>query len=55
VWLCHLSDDNNRPEIALQTVERALQVYGYQRGVEVEVDALKRQVAMKFEIDLNAE
>lgn len=42
IWLCHLSEDNNRPEVALQTVcerltERRLLIDG-----KPEVEALKR-------------
>ena len=52
VFLCHLSNDNNRPEIACYTMTRALQDLGLtvgdgsnapdQRGRDIQVYALPR-------------
>lgn len=42
VWLCHLSQDNNRPEIAYQTVEFALQSKGIKVGKDVLLKTLNR-------------
>lgn len=42
IWLCHLSKDNNHPELALKTVELALRDQGILVGKELEVTALKR-------------
>lgn len=42
IWLCHLSKDNNHPELALKTVELALRDQGILLGKELEVTALKR-------------
>jgi phosphoribosyl 1,2-cyclic phosphodiesterase len=42
IWLCHLSKDNNHPELACKTVEMALKQQGVQRGKDIEVVALKR-------------
>ena len=44
VWLCHLSDENNHPELAKKTVEQALASYGILAGVDFQVDVLKRKV-----------
>lgn len=42
VWLCHLSQENNHPELARKTVEMALQQHG--RG-DITVDVLRRNTA----------
>lgn len=42
LWLCHLSRENNHPELALKTVELALREKGIAVGKDVEVCALKR-------------
>lgn len=42
VWLCHLSKDNNHPELAYKTVEYALHCKGIIVGKDIEVTALKR-------------
>lgn len=42
VFLCHLSKDNNHPELALKTVELALRSGGALVGKDVQVVALKR-------------
>lgn len=44
VWLCHLSRDNNHPELAYKTVEMAMSRYGIRIGKDVNVTALKRTV-----------
>lgn len=44
VWLCHLSDENNHPELAKKTVEQVLASYGILAGVDFQVDVLKRKV-----------
>lgn len=43
VWLCHLSQDNNRPELALQAVTQALTEAGYPVGRGLSVDVLPRR------------
>lgn len=43
-WLCHLSDENNHPELAKKTVEQVLASYGIIAGVDFEVDVLKRKI-----------
>jgi len=42
IWLCHLSQDNNRPEIACQTVEKALAEKGCKVGKNIRLEALSR-------------
>ena len=43
VWLCHLSEENNHPELARKTVEMILRGYGIVPGVDFELDVLKRK------------
>lgn len=42
IWLCHLSGENNHPEIAYKTVEYALRGVGIIPGRDVQLTALKR-------------
>jgi len=42
VWLCHLSKDNNHPELAYKTVEMAMRQYGIRIGKDLNLTALKR-------------
>jgi phosphoribosyl 1,2-cyclic phosphodiesterase len=42
IWLCHLSKDNNHPELACKTVEMAMGQYGIRVGKDVNLMALKR-------------
>ena len=44
VWLCHLSEENNHPELARKTVEQVLRSYGIVTGLDFGLDVLKRQV-----------
>ena len=44
VWLCHLSEENNHPELARKTVASILRSYGIIPGVDFEVDVLRRVV-----------
>ncbi len=43
VWLCHLSEENNHPELAKKTYETVLREYGLIVGVDFQVDVLKRK------------
>ncbi len=43
VWLCHLSEDNNHPELARKTVDHILRGCGIVPGVEFNLDVLKRK------------
>lgn len=42
VWLCHLSEENNHPELARKTVESTLRSHGVVVGKDIELDVLKR-------------
>ena len=42
VWLCHLSEENNHPELARKTVEATLRSYGIVIGKDLQLDVLKR-------------
>lgn len=42
IWLCHLSKDNNHPELAYKTVEWELRQHGVIAGKDVQLCALKR-------------
>ncbi len=43
VWLCHLSEENNHPELARKTVDSILRGYGIVPGVDFQLDVLKRR------------
>lgn len=42
VWLCHLSEENNHPELARKTVETVLRSYGIIVGKDLQLEVLKR-------------
>lgn len=42
IWLCHLSRENNHPDLALKTVELRMKQAGISVGKDVEICALKR-------------
>ncbi len=44
VWLCHLSQENNHPELARKTVEAVLRSYGIVVGKDITLEVLKRTV-----------
>lgn len=44
IWLCHLSKDNNHPELAYKTVEWKLRNKGIIVGKDVQLSALKRSM-----------
>lgn len=44
VWLCHLSEENNHPELARKTVETVLRSHGVIPGVDLQLEVLKRTV-----------
>ncbi len=43
VWLCHLSEENNHPVLALKTIEQVLRSYGIVMGKDFVVEDLKRK------------
>ncbi|KAA6344921.1 putative metallo-hydrolase YycJ [termite gut metagenome] len=52
IWLCHLSKNNNRPELAHKTVEDKLKEKGIILGRDVQLDVLERcAVSGPYEID----
>ncbi|MBO4672859.1 MAG: MBL fold metallo-hydrolase [Bacteroidaceae bacterium] len=44
VWLCHLSEENNHPELARKTVETIMRSYGIIAGVDFTLDVLRRKI-----------
>ncbi len=50
IWLCHLSKDNNHPELAYKTVELKLRNKGVIIGKDVNLVALKRSVPSELYI-----
>lgn len=42
VWLCHLSEENNHPELARKTVETILRSFGIIPGKDLELEVLRR-------------
>ena len=44
VWLCHLSEENNHPELARKTVETILRAHGIVVGKDLQLEVLKRTV-----------
>lgn len=43
VWLCHLSEENNHPELARKTVSSILRSYGIIDGVDFKLEVLRRK------------
>lgn len=43
VWLCHLSEENNHPELARKTVETHLRSFGIIAGTDFQLDVLRRK------------
>lgn len=53
VWLCHLSEENNHPELARKTVEAVLRSYGLVAGSDFQLTVLNRQTPTGvFELDI---
>ena len=50
IWLCHLSKDNNHPELAYKTVEWKLKNKGVIVGKDVQLLALKRNTPSELYI-----
>ena len=44
VWLCHLSEENNHPELARKTVEFHLRSYGIIAGTDFKLEVLRRLI-----------
>lgn len=43
VWLCHLSEENNHPELARKTIEHILRSFGIIPGKDFMLDVLRRK------------
>ena len=50
IWLCHLSKENNHPELAYKTVEYILKSKGILVGKDVHVATLKRSTPSEFHV-----
>ena len=50
IWLCHLSKDNNHPELAYKTVEFILRGKGICVGKDVQLAALKRNTPSEYKV-----
>lgn len=48
VWLCHLSEENNHPELARKTVEAVLRQHGIIPGLDFQLDVLRRRSPSEF-------
>lgn len=48
--VCHLSEENNHPELARKTYESVLREYGLIVGVDFQVDVLRRKQASELMI-----
>jgi len=44
VWLCHLSEENNHPELAKKTVDSHLRSFGIIAGKDFRLEVLRRKV-----------
>ena len=42
IWLCHLSEENNHPELAYKAVTMEFSQYGIIAGKDVQLNVLKR-------------
>ena len=52
VWLCHLSEENNHPELARKTVEQILRSKGIVVGKDFGLEVLKRKTPSEiFKLD----
>ncbi|KAA6347745.1 putative metallo-hydrolase YycJ [termite gut metagenome] len=56
IWLCHLSINNNTPELAYETVGRGLREKGFVLGRDIQLDVLKRSaVSGPYEMESGRE
>ena len=56
VWLCHLSRDNNHPELAYKTVDLRLFQEGIRVGKDLSLATLKRMTPSDvYEFDVKME
>ena len=53
VWLCHVSEENNHPELARKTVDAHLRTFGIIAGKDFELDVLKRRIPSEiYDLDV---
>lgn len=53
LWLCHLSQENNHPELARKTHESILREYGIVAGLDFQLDVLRRRTpSALYELEL---
>lgn len=48
IWLCHLSEENNHPELARKTVESVFRSYGIVIGKDLQMEVLRRKLPSGF-------
>jgi phosphoribosyl 1,2-cyclic phosphodiesterase len=44
VWLCHLSEENNHPELARKTIDTHLRSFGIIAGADYQLEVLRRKI-----------
>ena len=44
IWLCHLSEENNHPELAKKTIETHLRAFGLIAGTDFQLEVLRRKI-----------
>lgn len=44
VWLCHISEENNHPELARKTIDAHLRSFGIVSGKDFQLEVLKRRI-----------
>lgn len=44
IWLCHLSEENNHPELARKTIDFHLRSFGIIEGADYKLTVLKRKI-----------
>ena len=50
LWLCHLSEENNHPELVRKTYEQVFSEYGIKAGLDFSLTVLKRLVPSEMYI-----
>lgn len=44
IWLCHLSEENNHPELARKTIDTHLRSFGIIAGTDFKLEVLRRKI-----------
>jgi acyl-CoA synthetase (AMP-forming)/AMP-acid ligase II len=50
VWLCHLSDENNHPELARTTIANILREHGIIADTDFQLDTLRRKLPSEINV-----